>query len=356
MTIAIKTVRGLLAIALLSFGGSLTAQDEAATAESMAPEPLTEATEAVAAETTDTDPAAEAVAGPAVKPLPSEIKPLAPKSMLLDVVSTGNRLFAVGDRGAIIASADGEEWAQVVVPVRAALTAVSFADADNGWAVGHDAAIVRTRDGGKTWVLQNFAPELEKPLLDVMFVDANRGFAVGAYGLMYETSDGGDNWTEVQSEIRADELHFNAIMRLNNGDILLAGEQATLGISTDNGATWSKLASPYEGSLFGALALGEKGAAIFGLRGHAYITEDARAGEWKTVTTDTVASMFGGTTLPDGGVALVGLNGNIVVMDASGGNVRLLKTPSGTPLSAAVAFGGGLLAVGESGVQHIALQ
>ncbi len=329
MNVEIKTVRTLLAAGLLTFCSAVVAQDDA------------------------TEPEAEASA---VKPMPSEIMPLTAQSMLLDVVNLGSHLVAVGDRGAVVISTDGRKWVQVSVPVRSPLTAVSFADAENGWAVGHDAVILRTRDGGKTWVLQNFEPELEMPFLDVLFLDANRGFAVGAYGLMYETSDGGEHWTGVESDVRADELHFNSIIRLKNGDILLAGEQSTLAMSSDQGASWVTLESPYEGSMFGAVALGEKGAAIFGLRGNAYVTDDVRAGNWTEVKTDTVASMFGGTALPSGGVAMVGLNGNIVVMDANGGNVHLLKTPSGTPLSAAVPFGDELLAVGESGVQRIALQ
>ncbi|HEY0973505.1 MAG TPA: YCF48-related protein [Solimonas sp.] len=353
MSIEFKTVRGLLAAALLAFGGGLAAQgDDAADAGA-------EDLEAGATELTDAMAEAEAGGEPAaaaVRPLPSEIKPLTSRSLLLDVVTTGKRLFAVGDRGAILASADGKEWAQVQVPVRAPLTAVSFADADNGWAVGHDAAILHTVDGGRTWALQNFEPELERPFLSVLALDAQRAIAVGAYALMYQTSDGGETWNEVSASIRDDELHFNSIVRLANGDLMIAGEQATLAISQDQGASWTKLESPYEGSLFGAVALGEKGAAIFGLRGNAFIATDARAGNWVEIKTDTVASMFGGTALPDGGLAMVGLNGNIIVVNASGANARLLKAPAGTPLSAAVPFGGGLLAVGESGVQHIALQ
>ena len=43
--------------------------------------------------------------------------------------------------------------------------------------------------------------------------------------------------------IREEELHFNGITKLNNGDLFIAGEQGTLAISSDAGATWSKLTS-----------------------------------------------------------------------------------------------------------------
>lgn len=289
-----------------------------------------------------------------VKPRPAELMPLTDRGLLLGVTRAGSQFVAVGDRGGIIVSADGKTWEQRPVPVRAALTAVEFADAEHGWAVGHDAAIVATTDGGRTWSLQHFQPALEKPLLDVLFLDASRGFVAGAYGLLLQTADGGKTWTEVDApSIREDEVHFNALTRLGNGDLFIAGESGMLAVSGDQGATWTRLKSPYDSSYFGALPVGDKGALVYGLRGNAYLTQDVRSGKWTRLETNSVASMFGGTVLPGGDLAMVGLNGVIFIVDA-GGAVRSLQTPTGTPLSSAIALNGGLLAVGESGVQLLA--
>lgn len=297
--------------------------------------------------------AAEAPAAP-VKPRAAEIMPLTAKGLLLDVTHTGERFVAVGDRGGVILSADGQTWEQVPVPVRAALTAVTFADPQHGWAVGHDAAIVATADGGKTWSLQNFQPELEKPLLDVLFLDASHGFAVGAYGLLLGTENGGQNWAEVSADsIRADEVHFNALTKLGNGNLFIAGESGMLAVSGDQGKTWKKLTSPYDSSYFGVLPVGDKGALIYGLRGNAFLAQDVNANKWTKLETHSVSSMFGGTVLPGGELAMVGLNGVIFIADASG-SVRSLQTPTGTPLASAIPLNGGLLAVGESGVQMLA--
>lgn len=340
---------GILVAALVAvFAFQVRAQDEPAE-ESAAPA----AAEGEAAPTEEAGAAAEAPAVE-VKPRAAEKMRLTAQSLLLDVGAAGDKLVAVGDRGGIIVSTDGATWVQADVPVRAALTAVHFPDPNNGWAVGHDAAIVRTQDGGKTWTLQNFKPELEKPFLDVFFLDANRGFAVGAYGLLYATADGGQTWTEPEAPaIRGEELHFNAITRLGNGDLFIAGESGMLGVSSD-GEKWQRLSSPYDSSLFGALPVGNKGALIFGLRGNAYLTQDVRGGKWAKLETRSVASMFGGTALPSGELAMVGLNGVVLITDASG-KVRALQSATGTPLSTAIAHQGGLLAVGESGVQTLKL-
>ncbi|HEY1075684.1 MAG TPA: YCF48-related protein [Rhodocyclaceae bacterium] len=305
---------------------------------------------------------------PAPVSLPSELMRLSPARLLLDIVNTGAHLVAVGDRGAILVSNNGNDWAQVQAPTRSTLNALAFADSSNGWAVGHDAVILHTKDGGQTWDLQNFQPELEKPLLDVLAIDANTAFAVGAYGLLLHTTDAGASWNEVDTPIREDELHFNAITRLGNGELFLAGEQGKLAYSADGGATWTALESPYEGSFFGALPRGEKGVMIFGLRGNVYVSEDGRGG-WTPIDLGSVATLFGGALLPDGSPVLAGLAGNVRHIGVDGSVSRIpvlvketdaqgnsqLKERTGT-LSAVLPFGDRLLLVGENGVLSVAMK
>ena len=192
----------------------------------------------------------------AISPQPAEMMPRAAESVLLDVVDTGKRLVAVGERGHVVVSLDGETWVQAPTPVRAYLTAVDFADESNGMAVGHDSTILRTRDGGRSWVLQNFEPgedpeaDSDEPFLDVLMLDAREAFAVGAYSTFFHTTNGGESWEEMESPIQEDGWHFNSITKLNNGDLFIAGEQGTLAISGDNGATWESLESPYSSSMF----------------------------------------------------------------------------------------------------------
>jgi photosystem II stability/assembly factor-like uncharacterized protein len=289
-----------------------------------------------------------------IKPQPAEIMPRAAQALIMGVVNTGQHLIAVGDHGEILASNDGSNWAQLPVPVNAPLTSVAFSDPDDGWVVGHDAVILHTGDGGRSWQLQNFQPELEKPFLSVLAIDKNHAYAVGAYGLFYQTSDGGGTWSEVTAPaIRGDELHLYSIRKLGNGDLLVAGEQGTLGLSSDGGKTWSKLKSPYEGTFFGAVPVGEKGALLCGLRGNAFITNDVHADKWQKIDTTAPTSLFGCEAVNAGTVAMVGLNGIIQLVDTATGKARDLKSPGDTPYSDVVPFKGGLVLVGESGIQHL---
>ncbi len=365
----IRKTRSAATVLLFTLGFSATAwaQEEAPPEEAAPAEEAAAPAEEAAAPVEEAAAPAEAaapeegaaeeegaeVSGAPAQPKPAEILPKADRSVILDITNTGEGYVAVGERGHILLSADGKKWNQSPAPVRATLSAVFFMDTATGWAVGHDAAILKTTDGGKTWALQNWAPELEKPLLDVYFLDANRGIAIGAYGLYYNTTDGGSSWSRVENDVTAEEWHFNGIIRLGDGGLLIAGETGGIAHSKDEGATWTRLESPYEGTFFGALARGDKGALLFGLRGNVFTTEDvaaAKADSWQKLSIDTVQSFLGGTTLPDSSVLLVGVNGVVAKGDSS--SLTLLPNPVGVSLSAVVpAAGGGALAVGEKGTQ-----
>jgi photosystem II stability/assembly factor-like uncharacterized protein len=72
------------------------------------------------------------------------------------------------------------------------LSAVSFADARHGWAVGARGAVVATTDGGRSWRAQRSGTESD--LFDVKFFDEREGRAVGADGAAIHTTDGGATW------------------------------------------------------------------------------------------------------------------------------------------------------------------
>lgn len=307
---------------------------------------------AVAAQAQDEEAAAPTAPS---KPRAAEIAGLAGKALLLGIARAGDQIVAVGDRGNILLSADGRKWEQVPVPVNVTLTAVSFADDKNGWAVGHDAAILRTTDGGRSWALQHFDSTLGQPALNVLALDANRAMVIGAYAMWFTTSDGGKTWSEVTAPpIRDDGLHLNALIKLGDGSLFIAGETGLIGVSAD-GVTWERLTLPYEGSLFGALPRGEKGALVFGLRGNVLVTDDVRSNTWKPVDIGSVQSLYGGAVLAQGRSVLVGADGEIVYIDADGEVRRAPRrddaqgSNSGGSLSGALPWRDGLQLVGESG-------
>lgn len=341
----------------------------------------------------------------------AETKPLVLReSLILDFAEGGNRAIAVGERGHIAVSESRSDWRQVEgVPTRATLTAVA-AVGDRAWAVGHDGTILGSRDGGLSWSLQradvwtgsgaddfdaDFDPTQGAPLLDVLAIDVDHVIAIGAYSLMLVTRDGGGTWVRVDpnagsvgssDEPLADagneagagdidddwtmsddslvledeeEPHLNGIARTPDGALIVVGERGAAYRSLDEGLSWERLRLPYDGSMFGVLALGSGHLLAYGLRGN--VQESLDNGEtWQQPDSGTSLSLQGGTLLPDGGLLLVGSNG-VVLHRAAGASTFTRSTfandrqetpvlSSVLPLSARE-----LVLAGEKGISRYAL-
>ena len=289
--------------------------------------------------------------------------PLAIESLLLDGAVAGSRLVVVGERGHILISTDdGASWTQADVPTRVLLTAVHMHDERTGWAVGHDAVILRTVDGGETWTMVHQAPEEELPLLDVWFRDERAGFAVGAYGYFLATEDGGETWA--RRVVSEDDFHLNALVPVAERSpgspqpasrrLYIAAEAGVAYRSDDAGKTWSELPSPYAGSWFGGLALDEEQVVLTGLRGHLFRSENA--GEtWTQVPSGTTATLTGAVRLPSRSIVITGLEGSVLTSEDGGRSVSARRLPSREGISAGLPLAdGAVLLIGEFGVRRLA--
>ena len=330
------------------------------------------------------NPAVMPVSGPLTRQTMSRL-------LLTDATRIGNRVVAVGDRGYIVYSdSNGESWQRATTPPNTPLlTAVYFLDDKVGWAVGHDSTILTSVDRGESWVKAFSAAEDQKPLMDVTFVDANTGFAVGAYGAFYATTDGGKVWSlhtmfaapktaapvsapkkgkyeSVGNNKAVDDdaagkggdadKHLNAIVKLGENKLFVAGEAGMLAKSDDGGKTWIKIASPYKGSFFGAIQAKDGAVLIYGLRGRIYRSSDAALNNWKQIENKSVASLMGSTRLPDGALVLAGLSGTVLVSRDNGESFSPLASGSTKALSAPLLGApNALLLVGEAGVREVLL-
>jgi len=276
---------------------------------------------------------------------------LATRSLLLDVSSVGAKVVVAGERGHILVSADnGKTWRQSDVPTQVTLTSVFFHDENLGWAVGHDAVILHSDDGGVHWRHQYSAPEKESPLLDIWFRDARHGFAIGAYGLFLATQDGGGSWQE-QALNEVDDFHLNGMAHTAGGTLFLAGEAGALYRSDDGG--WITLDSPYEGSFFGILPLPRDHLLIFGLRGNVFHSADMGRG-WTRIASHTKASFMGGTVLDDGTVIVAGMAGSLLISRDNGRTFSVWQRPDGKAISTVAETADGfLILVGEFGVHRL---
>ncbi len=284
----------------------------------------------------------------------------------------------MGDRGVIVLSDNrGTTWKQAAsVPVQALLTGVCFFDARHGVAVGHDEVILATGDAGESWKLVHYAPEAQRPLLDVWCGAGGEAIAVGAYSTYFTSADGGADWNEqhfapspapqpagAPHAARASSAieesgggyHLNRIVGAAASRLYIAAEAGHLYRSDDAGGHWQELTSPYAGSFFDVLPLGADALLACGLRGNLYRSEDAGA-SWRRLETGSVALLDGAARLPGGALAVVGLSGVVLVSRDGGRSFTLEQQSDRSGLAAALAVGRNeVLVAGEGGVRRVTL-
>eukprot|EP00240_Pyramimonas_obovata_P011681 CAMPEP_0118951740 /NCGR_PEP_ID=MMETSP1169-20130426/53636_1 /TAXON_ID=36882 /ORGANISM="Pyramimonas obovata, Strain CCMP722" /LENGTH=145 /DNA_ID=CAMNT_0006898853 /DNA_START=292 /DNA_END=726 /DNA_ORIENTATION=- len=78
---------------------------------------------------------------------------------------------------------------------------VSFHDDTHGWAAGGQGTIMRTQDGGTSWVALNIGNWSYATFHGISFASETIGWAVGNIGTILRTSNRGDTWTAQDSGV-----------------------------------------------------------------------------------------------------------------------------------------------------------
>src|SRR5687767_387090 len=88
----------------------------------------------------------------------------------------------------------GWQW-QNPLPQGNTINSIRFtADKQNGWAIGSDGVILRTRNGGFEWQTQ--ISQANTTLYGLYVKDKSRVVISGARGVILTTSNGGKRWVE----------------------------------------------------------------------------------------------------------------------------------------------------------------
>lgn len=270
---------------------------------------------------------------------------------LLGLATAGRGLVAVGSRGVIIVSdAGAHQWRQATVPVQTDLTAVHFADANNGWACGHNGIILHSSDGGRSWIKQldglqarslfetnyerqiaagrtdleadlqqiklNFDAGAFLPWLGTWFATSTDGYVIGSFGNIAMTRDGGKSWQPWLDHVDNQSFQdLNAIGEVG-GHIYIVGEQGTVYQLNDGADRFVARPTSYAGSLFG-LTGNKQALIVFGLRGTILRSED-EGRTWVRVKNLSTSSIVSGQVLRDGRILLGSVSGEFLTSSDNG--------------------------------------
>jgi photosystem II stability/assembly factor-like uncharacterized protein len=127
----------------------------------------------------------------------------------------------------------GVTWASVPHPTGGTwFGAVRFVPGtQTGWTVGEGGKILKSTDGGASWVRQRDASH-DFNLIDVYFADVNNGWTVGGEEL--HTTDGGANWVKQTTGISGSV----SVYAVSPTTAWIGGLEE-IGRTTDGGGTWT---------------------------------------------------------------------------------------------------------------------
>jgi photosystem II stability/assembly factor-like uncharacterized protein len=300
-----------------------------------------------------------------------------------------DRVVAVGARGHILLSSDrGRTWEQQRVPVSTDLLAAHFPTPAQGWAVGHDGVVLRSTDGGASWVRvldgrtlgalmvahyekrapagATVAKALEeakrfaadgptRPFMGVYFRDEREGWVVGQFNLILYTTDGGASWVPWLERSDNDEGYSMHAIGAAGSDVVIVGELGLVLRLDAAQQRFRRIKTPYPGTWFG-MAASNQALVATGLRGSAWRSNDAGA-SWKALASGAASAINGGHFLPDGRLVLVTQHGELLLSADGGESFSKLPPVHGLP-SAHDALSmepGWLIVGGPRGVQRVAL-
>ena len=304
---------------------------------------------------------------------------------LLAVDSAADHTLVVGRRGHILVSQDqGQNWEQSPSPVSSDLVDIQMVTPKLGFVVGHDGVVLRTQDAGESWekvldgqqaakLIAQYRAEAaelsedaqaeyerfefegaDKPFLTVNFINESTGVVLGAFNYAFITRDAGQSWEPLSHRIEnSSGFHiYNSFNHL--GMTYAVGEKGLLLRWDPQTERFSALASPYEGSWFGGVSVGEQ-IVLFGLRGTVFVGSPENG--WQEVSINTQDSFNNALALDDARVVLITQSGKLyeIHMQSGQAQVRELEQSGGMPLYDIEQAGNALVAVGARGVRQLPL-
>jgi photosystem II stability/assembly factor-like uncharacterized protein len=165
-------------------------------------------------------------------------------------------LLYTGDCRAQARALQADQWAKHPTSTTDDFHRGFFLNDANGWLLTHATGLIlRTADGGKSWLTQ---ARLEAGYLEsIFFADKTHGWICGDKGRIYRTEDGGKVWQQVGAN--RPELVFSGVHFFNRKRGMLVGmniqaRQSLLFESSDGGRSWQDSSTKVSGTgLSGAI-------------------------------------------------------------------------------------------------------
>lgn len=223
---------------------------------------------------------------PTVSPVPLDQPLLERRDAFFDGAALGERLWIVGQNGALLSSLDeGANWIREELPSRGNLQSIAVSDQGRQVVVGNEGRLW-TRQGTEPWMSQDLlVSDLAGKLLSVSFID-DHFWVVGEMGALFRSDANAAHWQSMGS---GEDVTFNSIRAGDDGDLWITAEFGRLLRSRDGGVTW--VSQELGSESLRALVFDGRMGVVVGNQGQVFLSEDG-GDSWRALKRFTREHLF----------------------------------------------------------------
>lgn len=163
--------------------------------------------------------------------------------------------YIAGDSGAVYRTSNsGVTWDSVVITgnPRVSFHKVDFININTGWVFGGSSSF-KTTNGGLSWVMQTVTEVND--IRRAYMVNQNIGWVAGSSVIpkFAKTTNGGNTWFAQNPGITGLENSIGDIEMFDENTGYVSGGQASMKKTTDGGANWSSMSTPFNEYYYGTI-------------------------------------------------------------------------------------------------------
>lgn len=174
-----------------------------------------------------------------------------------------NIVWAVGSNSSIIKTNDGgKTWVRITspqIPPATPLYSISMVGYNDIWISGESGTVINSKDGGNTWSTFATAFFHSGLMQGIHAINSQTVYVVGGFpvskgyrGFIARTADGGQTWDSIIPGNNYNQHEWIGVKAADMNHIVVYGQQSHYVFSSDAGTTWKNDSVPAAGGGGGA--------------------------------------------------------------------------------------------------------
>lgn len=210
-----------------------------------------------------------------------------------NVMAVG-RPYTTGTRQVMKSTNGGLNWTAYNTGVNAEFYALSMINANTGYMSGQYSNVMKTTDGGQSWVSKTNAAGLNYSLYNCKFVNENTGWVFVNYttvpgGNVFKTTNGGTNWTQYSVGGTNENIYSVDMADANTGYCTMNPSGQPIFKTIDGGVSWTPVPVPLTGNIKTVKAVDANIVYIGSSSGTSRIAKSTNGGaNWTAITLPAV--------------------------------------------------------------------